>query len=72
MIRSGGSRVSHRVGVDLKGGRELLRELRFENFVCRNEGIWTHRGHAPGTSPSRCANDSFAIFSFNVTVAEYE
>ena len=25
----------------LTGGRGLLRRLRFENFVCQNERIWT-------------------------------
>ena len=37
------------------GGRGLPRRLRFENFVCRNERIWTLRGRAPGTPP-RSAN----------------
>ena len=31
-------------GVDLVGGRGLPRQLRFENFVCQNERIWTLRG----------------------------
>ena len=38
-------------GVDLVGGRGLPRWLRFENFVCQNERIWTLRGRAPGTPP---------------------
>ena len=33
------------------GGRGLPRRLRFENFVCQNERIWTLGGHAPGTPP---------------------
>ena len=37
------------------GGRGLLRRLRFKNFVCRNERIWTLRGRAPG-APPRSAN----------------
>ena len=39
--------------VDLVGGeRGLPRRLRFENFVCRNERIWTVTGWcAPGTPP---------------------
>ena len=44
-------------GVDLVGGRVLPRRLRFENFVCQNERIWTlGGGRAPGTPPSRSAN----------------
>ena len=30
-------------------GRGLPRQLCFENFVRRNERIWTLRGRAPGT-----------------------
>ena len=36
-------------------GRGLPRRLRFENFVCLNERIWTLEGRAPGTPP-RSAN----------------
>ena len=38
------------------GGRQLPRRLRFENFVCQNERIWTLRGwgacrrHPPGSA----------------------
>ena len=45
-------------GVDLVGDVDSPRRLRFENFVCRNERIWTlgvGEGRAPGTSP-RSAN----------------
>ena len=38
-------------GVDLGGGgRGLLRQLHFENFVCQNERFWTlgGGGRAPG------------------------
>ena len=38
------------------GGRGLPKRLRFENFVCRNDRIWTLGGRAPGTPP-RSAND---------------
>ena len=31
------------VGVDLVGGRRLPRQLRIENFVCRNERIRMRR-----------------------------
>ena len=31
-------------GVDLVGGREFLRRLRFKNFVCQNERIWALGG----------------------------
>ena len=30
--------------MDLVGGRGLPRQLRFENFVCQNERIWTLGG----------------------------
>ena len=30
------------------GGRGLPRQLHFENFVCRNERIWTLRGACAG------------------------
>ena len=46
---SGGSRISRR-------GRKLPRRLRFENFVCRNERIWTLGGACAGHAPSRSAN----------------
>ena len=50
---SGGS---CRGDVDIVGGRGLPRRLRFENFVCQNERIWTlGGGAAPGTRP-RSAN----------------
>ena len=39
-----------------RGGGGLLRQLRFENFVCRNERIWTLRGACAGHAPSRSAN----------------
>ena len=53
-----GSRISRRVGVGLVGGggRRLPRWLRFENFECRNERIWTLGGCA-GHAPSRSANE---------------
>ena len=35
-------------GVDLVGGHQLPRQLRFENFVCRNKRIWTLRGACAG------------------------
>ena len=44
-IHSGGCRISRR------GGRGLPRQLRFANFVCQNERIWTLGGRAPGTPP---------------------
>ena len=36
-------------GLDLVGGGGLPRWLRFENFVCQNEIIWTLGGRAPAT-----------------------
>ena len=45
------------------GGRGPPRRLRFENFACQNERIWTRRGgRAPGAPPPRSANahDLFA------------
>ena len=39
------------------GGRGPPRWLRFKNFACQNERIWTHGGgHVPGTPPLRSAN----------------
>ena len=35
--------------VDIVGGPGLLRRLRFENFLCQNERIWTLR--VPGARP---------------------
>ena len=53
---SGGSRISRRRGALTSWvGLRLLRQLRFENFVCRNKRIWTLRVRAPGTPP-RFAN----------------
>ena len=43
-------------GVDLVGGHGLPRQLRFENFVCRNKRIWNLRGRALGMPP-RSTND---------------
>ena len=40
----------------LVGGRGLPRWLRFENFVCQSERIWTLRGACAGHGPSRSAN----------------
>ena len=49
-------------GIDLVGGRWLPKWLRFKNFVCRNERIWTlGGGRAPGTPP-RSANVLFSLF----------
>ena len=42
-------------GFPVGGRRRLPRQLRFENFVCRNERIWILGGRAPGTPP-RSAN----------------
>ena len=33
------------------GGRQLLRWLCFEKFVCQNERIWTHGGARTGSAP---------------------
>ena len=38
------------------GGRGPPKWLRFENFACQNERIWTRRGGAPGARPPRSAN----------------
>ena len=61
-LYSGGSGISHRGhqsrvgGGGGAGGRWLPKWLRFENFVCRNERIWTLSGErAAGMSP-RSAN----------------
>ena len=48
---SGGSRISRRGGANLVGGCQLPRQLRFENFVCQNERIWTLGGRAPAAPP---------------------
>ena len=50
---SGGSRISHRGGRGPhRRGRGPPRQLRFKNFACQNERIWTRRGgHAPGAPP---------------------
>ena len=42
-----------------KGGRGLPRWLRFKNFVCQNERIWTlgGGGRAPGICQCRSANE---------------
>ena len=34
-----------------RGGRGLPRRLRFENFVCQNERIWTLGGACAGHLP---------------------
>ena len=34
-----------------KGGRGPPRQLRFENFACQNERIWTRRGACAGRAP---------------------
>ena len=41
--------------MDLVGGHGLPRQLRFQNFICQNERIWTLGGRAPGMPP-RSAN----------------
>ena len=53
IIISGGSRISHRGGHGPHtGGRGPPRRLRFKNFACQNERIWTRRGgHVPGMPP---------------------
>ena len=38
------------------GGRGLLRQLRFKNFECQNERIWTLRGACVRHAPYRSAN----------------
>ena len=55
---SGGSRISRRGGRGPRtGGHGPPRQLRFKNFACQNERIWTRRGgRAPGAPPPRSAN----------------
>ena len=48
---SGGSRISRRGAWTSLGGCGLPRRLRFENFVCQNERIWTLGGCALGKPP---------------------
>ena len=50
---SGGSRISRRGGRGPRtGGRGPPKWLRFKNFACQNERIWTRRGgRAPGAPP---------------------
>ena len=47
------------------GGRGPPRQLRFENFACQNERIWTHRGaragHAPLDPPMNYTYTSFQL-----------
>ena len=50
---SGGTRISHGGSRPRRGGRWLPRRLRFENFVCQNERIWT----LVQRTPPRSAND---------------
>ena len=50
-IYSGGSMISRRGASTSGGGRRLLRQLRFENFVCQNERIWTLRGEGRRACP---------------------
>ena len=38
-------------GRGLRKGRRLPRQLRFENFVCENERIWTLGGACAGNAP---------------------
>ena len=38
-------------GMDLIGGAWTPRQLRFENFACQNERIWTRRGALAGRAP---------------------
>ena len=54
---SGGSRISRRGGRGPRmGGRGPPKWLRFENFACQNERIWTRRGGARRARPPRSAN----------------
>ena len=59
---SGGSRISRKGVVDHTGGCGLLRWLRFKNFVCRNERIWTitraYAGHAPRSANAICVKQN--------------
>ena len=51
-VGSGGSRISRRGGVGRRrGDRGPPRRLRFENFACQNERIWTRRGARAGRAP---------------------
>ena len=38
------------------GGRGFPKRLRFENFVCQNERIWTLGGGVRRAAPSKSAN----------------
>ena len=54
-------------GMDLVGGRELPRRLRFKNFICQNERTWTlGEGRAPGTPPRSAGDNSHAAGDFTV------
>ena len=46
------------------GGRRPPGRLRFKNFVCRNERIWTLGGRAPNMPP-RSANVQCLILDTN-------
>ena len=48
LVRSGGSRISRRGAWTSYGGPWTPRQLRFENFACQNERIWTRRGARAG------------------------
>ena len=67
-IYSGGSRISRRGGRGpCTGGRGPLRRLRFENFACQNERIWTRRGGGGARRarpPPRSANDLYRIYIY--------
>ena len=48
------------------GDRGPPRWLRFKNFACQNERIWTRRGgRAPGAPPPRSAN-ALGTFTFSL------
>ena len=65
MCSSGGSRISHRGGVDPLGGHGPPMWVLFGKNVCKNQRIWSHRGgRAPGTPP-RSANVFIIIPMFH-------
>ena len=68
---SGGSRISHRGGRGPRmGGRGPPRRLRFENFACQNERIWTRRGgRAPGAPPLDPPMKEEAFSHFGVSLS---
>ena len=70
---SGGSRISHRGGVDPLGGRGPATQVLFGKNVCKNERIGSRRrpctGHAPPTSANEISSENIESSLVNCLLA---